>query len=346
MRLIIQPDHGLRSLLQAIRKANKSIEVTIFRFDQPEIERALTDAVERGVFVHALIAFTNHGGEERLRKLEQRFLARGITVARTADDLVRYHGKMMIVDSKELFLLGFNFTRLDMNHSRSFGVLTRNADLVVEAVRLFDADCRRQSYCANHRDFLVSPVNARTELARFIQGAEKELLIYDPKVSDHAMLDILSDRQQAGVTVKIIGSLSKECLPACELKGLRLHTRTIIRDRSEAFLGSQSLRRVELDRRREIGVIFRDGSMVDQLVQTFEKDWQASSSKASEEQSARPARGAKIRAGVLASLMQPIPLRFFTKRVEKLLRKKHRPDKRSIANAVSDVESDVAEGFS
>jgi cardiolipin synthase len=55
--------------------------------------------------VHALIAFTNRGGEEKLRGLEMCFLASGITVARTADDLVRYHGKMMILDRQELYLL-------------------------------------------------------------------------------------------------------------------------------------------------------------------------------------------------------------------------------------------------
>ena len=41
----------------------------------------------------ALIAFANRGGERNLRRLELRCLVAGITVARTADDLTRYHGK-------------------------------------------------------------------------------------------------------------------------------------------------------------------------------------------------------------------------------------------------------------
>ena len=53
-----------------------------------------------------------------------RFLAAGITVARTSNDLVRYHGKMMIIDRKQLYLLAFNLTRLDIDHSRSFGIVT------------------------------------------------------------------------------------------------------------------------------------------------------------------------------------------------------------------------------
>ena len=103
MKLIVQPADGAAPLLKAIKQAKKSIEIVIFRFDQSEIEHALEDAAQRGVFVHALIAFTNRGGEKHLRQLEMRFLEKGITVARTADDLVRYHGKMMLVDSKDLY---------------------------------------------------------------------------------------------------------------------------------------------------------------------------------------------------------------------------------------------------
>ena len=98
MKLIVQPGDGVERIVKGIKKAKKSVEIMIFRLDREEIERALIDAVERGLFVHALIAFTNRGGEDKLRKLEMRLLASGVTVARTAGDLVRYHGKMMIVD--------------------------------------------------------------------------------------------------------------------------------------------------------------------------------------------------------------------------------------------------------
>src|SRR5436305_3357394 len=139
LKLLIQPDDGVSRLLKGIKKAKKSLEVVIFRFDRGDIERAIVEAVERGIFVHALIAFTNRGGEENLRRLEMHLLEKGVSVARTAGDLVRYHGKMMLVDRKELYLLAFNFTRIDMDHSRSFGLVTRNPKLVNESGKLFDA---------------------------------------------------------------------------------------------------------------------------------------------------------------------------------------------------------------
>lgn len=275
MKLLIQPGDGVKRLIKGIDRATESVEIVIFRFDVGDIERALIDAVERGVFVHALIAFTNRGGEENLRKLEMHFLEKGITVARTAGNLVRYHGKMMIVDRKELYLLAFNFTHLDIDHSRSFGLITRNPKLVQEAIKLFEADTKRQEYVPSHAKFVVSPANARKELAAFLKEAKNELLIYDPKISDRDMLRVIDSRRKAGVDVRVIGHATHSDLPTRKLTRMRLHTRVIVRDRKQAFLGSQSLRHLELDGRREIGVIFRDASVIASLVRAFEGDWKA-----------------------------------------------------------------------
>src|SRR5437016_5293758 len=178
LKLIVQPGDGTAPLIRAIKSAKKSVEIVIFRLDQADLERALEDAAERGVFVHALIAFTNRGGERSLRKLEMRFLAEGITVARTADDLARYHGKMMLVDRKELFVLGYNFTHLDIERSRSFGLITKNAELIRQAADLFDCDTKRTEFKTHSKRFIVSPVNARQQLTAFLKAAKKELLIY------------------------------------------------------------------------------------------------------------------------------------------------------------------------
>src|SRR5919197_673086 len=97
MKLIVQPDAGIAPIVNAINQAAKSIDVLIFRLDRLEIARALEAAVARGVHVRALTAHANRGGTKNLRKLEMQLLEKGVTVSRTADDLVRYHGKVMIV---------------------------------------------------------------------------------------------------------------------------------------------------------------------------------------------------------------------------------------------------------
>ena len=276
MKLIVQPDAGIAPLLQAIKQAKKTIDVLIFRLDRKDMVESLQSAVGRGVAVRALIAHTNRGGEESLRKLEMRLLDAGLTVTRTAGDLVRYHGKMMIVDQRVLHLYGFNFTGLDIRRSRSFGISTRNQALVREALKLFEADSARQPYTAGCARFLVSPENARERLATFIAGARSQLLIYDPQVSDSTMVRLLAERAKAGVDVRIIGKLSEKKrgqLVVERYPGKRLHVRVIIRDGRRAFLGSQSLRRLELDKRREVGAIITDVAIVKHMQKVFEDDW-------------------------------------------------------------------------
>jgi cardiolipin synthase len=58
-----------------------------------------------------------------------------------------------------------------------------------------------------------------------------------------------------------------------KLSGRRLHVRAIVRDGRRAFVGSQGLRKVELDGRREVGVIVKDPKVVARIVAVFEEDW-------------------------------------------------------------------------
>jgi phosphatidylserine/phosphatidylglycerophosphate/cardiolipin synthase-like enzyme len=308
LKLLIEPDDGVAPILSAIKSAKKGIEIMIFRFDRREIEAALKAAVDRGVNVHALIAFANRGGEENLRALEMRFLKAGITVARTADDLLRYHDKILIVDRKVLYLFSFNYTHLDIDHSRGFGIVTRNRKPVQEALKLFEADTKRRTYTPGLDTFIVSPFNARKQLSAFIKKARKELMIYDPKISDPDMIRLLQDRADAGVNIRIIGRLGKKSagLKAQKLTRLRLHTRTIIRDNDQAFVGSQSLRKAELDLRREVGMIVRDPKVIRGLIATFESDWASNETGQVKETSSMPEKEIRQTVKVITKELPPL----------------------------------------
>jgi cardiolipin synthase A/B len=275
VELIVQPADGVQPLIDAVEAASSTIDIVIFRFDLKRLEKALEAAVERGVAVRALIAHTNSGGERRLRQLELRMLEKGVTVSRTSGDLVRYHGKLMLVDRQQLHLFGFNYTALDLR-SRSFGVVARDKRIVQEAMRLFDADAQRQAYEPSSDALIVSPENAREQLAAFIKGARKQLLVWDPKITDPQMIRLLRERARSDVDVRILGKCGKRGgdLSSRKFPG-RLHVRAIVRDSDAAFVGSQSLRALELDGRREVGIIAKDAKVVRRLVDVFDTDWQA-----------------------------------------------------------------------
>jgi phosphatidylserine/phosphatidylglycerophosphate/cardiolipin synthase-like enzyme len=182
---------------------------------------------------------------------------------------------MLIVDREELHVYGFNYTVLDLK-SRSFGVVTKEKKVVQEALRLFEADVARQEFePALEEGFVVSPENAREQLATFIKRAKKTLAIYDPKLTDPQMTRLLHQRAKAGVDVRVIGKVGKRGgdLRVQKMPGDRLHVRAIIRDGDTAFVGSLSLRALELDMRREVGLIVRDAKIVKAMQEVFEQDW-------------------------------------------------------------------------
>ena len=275
MRVIIQPRDGITPLLEGINQATDSVEIVIYRLDRLEIEQALVAAAARGVRVHALITYTNKEDLREIKKLEKRLVERKVKVTRTDEDLVRYHSKVMIVDRRQLFLLTFNFTFLDIHHSRSFGIVTEDKHLVAEAVRLFNADVLGKGHKAEAEHFVISPINSRKKLSSFIQGAKRQLLIYDGKLSDAKMLKLLEDRAKAGVEIKVIGAISKPVkgIEVRPMPLIRLHTQAIIRDGKQVFFGSQSLRKVELDLRREVGLITDDAEALKSFFLIFVMDW-------------------------------------------------------------------------
>jgi phosphatidylserine/phosphatidylglycerophosphate/cardiolipin synthase-like enzyme len=200
-------------------------------------------------------------------------------VSRTGDDLTRYHAKYIVADNV-LHVFGFNFTRLDIDKSRSFAISTRDRRAVAEASKLFAADACRQPYAPGRSHLVVSPENARSALTTFIKGARKQLYIYDLKLHDPAIVKLLNERARAGVAVRVIGGMKgagdgvRVCKP-----GMRLHVRAIIRDGLRAFVGSQSLRKEELGSRREVGLLVNNPTVARRLRQVFEADWEEWSPK-------------------------------------------------------------------
>lgn len=276
MKLITQPDAGAGPIVAAVRHARRCIDIVIFRFDLKDLEKELAAAVERRVAVRALIAHTNTGGATTLRKLEQRLLKAGVTVCRTDDDLVRYHGKLLSIDRRRVYILGFNYTDEDIR-SRSFGLQVRERKIVKEVLRLFDSDANRTDFVPRVRDLVVSPENARRRLEQFLRAARTSLDIYDPQATDDQMLELLKGKAKRGVRIRIMGELEKKWEKAGfkvrAYPGKRLHVRAIVRDGRRAFVGSQSLRKLELDERREVGIIIRDRAIVRAIEKTFKKDW-------------------------------------------------------------------------
>src|SRR5258706_928651 len=93
------------------------------------------------------------------------------------------------------------------------------------------------------------------------------------------MLALLAKKAARGVRIRIIGSLEKKWTQSGfyvkPFPGKRLHVRAIVRDGRRAFIGSQSLRKLELDYRREVGVVIRERKVVGWVERVVKEEWKA-----------------------------------------------------------------------
>ena len=95
------------------------------------------------------------------------------------------------------------------------------------------------------------------------------------------MVKALQARAKDGVEIRMFGKIGKGApdVDARKMPALRLHVRAMVRDGSSAFVGSQSLRKLEMDGRREVGVIVSDTAIAKRMQEVFEADWLETLSK-------------------------------------------------------------------
>jgi hypothetical protein len=86
---------------------------------------------------------------------------------------------------------------------------------------------------------------------------------------------LLKERTSKGVRIRVIGS-PKEVIEGVTVQRpevFRLQVRAKIRDGTRASVGSESLRKVEPDKRREIGVLINNPLVTRLPMQVFESGW-------------------------------------------------------------------------
>ncbi|HET9530961.1 MAG TPA: phospholipase D-like domain-containing protein [Blastocatellia bacterium] len=281
LSLIIQPGDSFFPIVDAIDRASHTIKMTIFRMNDPIVRDALNYAVARKVKVQALVAMDSKGWTKRNKKLADELSKIGIEVRipRSRKEKVKkFHYKMMTVDDSQSLILTFNPTQKNLHYARDFGVLVRDHEITTELNRLFDADWHGTTFRPENLPLVISPYNSRKKLLDLLLEAQHTIRIMDAKVHDQEIMGLLLRKASSGCDVKIItrDSYFDEVVPNFHVRRLlrfKLHAKCIVVDSARFFVGSQNLRSISLDRRREVGIIIEDAPMSRRIERVFDEDW-------------------------------------------------------------------------
>jgi len=281
LSLIIQPGDSFFPIVDAIDSATQNIKMTIFRMDDPIVRDAMSYAVARGVKVQALVAPSSKGWNKRNKKLADDLSKLGIEVRMTKsrkEKIKRYHYKMMTIDDLQSLVLTFNPTQKNLHYARDFGLLIRDQEITTELNRLFEADWHGNVFKPKDLPLVISPYNSRKKLIELLESAERSIRILDAKVEDQQVMGLLLRKASTGCDVRLISrdTFYDQVVPNFSVKKLaryKLHAKCVIVDGRRFFVGSQNLRAVSLDRRREVGIIVEDDATSRRIERVFDEDW-------------------------------------------------------------------------
>jgi cardiolipin synthase A/B len=280
--LIVQPGDSFFPIVRAIDRAERSIKLTVFRMDDPIIQRALLEARNRGVRIRVLISSSARGWEEKNQKLLKDAKKAGIATKEPAGDSKksRYHYKILTVDDMVAMVFTFNPTRENLHYTRDFGVERYDPTVAGELNRLFDADWDNIEFTPDaDSPLLISPYNSRKKMAALFAGAERSIHIADAKVEDPAIIRLLAQKAASGVEIRILGEekhggkfpngIAFRAIPR-----FKLHAKLTIVDGKRATIGSMNLRTESFDRRREVCMLVEDADVLKRLEAVFRSDWE------------------------------------------------------------------------
>lgn len=281
--LIVQPGDSFFPIVNALDKAQTSVNITVFRMDDPIIQQAMVEAVRRGVRVRALIATSARGWGEANKRLLKEARKAGIEIKEPAGDSkkTRFHYKIMMVDGRQSLVFTFNPTRENLHYTRDFGVIVFDDATTAELNRLFDADWNDAVFEPRKAsDLLVSPYTSRAGMEALLGGAKKSIHLWDAKVEDPAILEILRGKVAQGLDVRVLGDEKSPFGTGAGEPGFRaitrfkLHAKCVVVDGERAALGSMNLRTQSFDRRREVAIVVKDEAVVKKLSGIFDSDWE------------------------------------------------------------------------
>jgi phosphatidylserine/phosphatidylglycerophosphate/cardiolipin synthase-like enzyme len=283
-----EPDDGVQPLLDRFAAARTSIEYVPFTLDDPRITRALSDAKSRGVQVRVMLE-PEPSDDVRLGARAGNALSKlGIEWHNTNPAFNLTHAKYAIIDGKQALMLTFNSTAADLATRRDFGLVDDDADDAHFLQSLFDADWNHTAAPPIRTGFVVSPDNSNQALTAFVGTATRSIDIYAERLDSSPLLDAIAKAAQRGVLVRVLAApLDPKDRVAMKLDDLlrrgnfdlevprspRVHAKMILVDGAQVFLGSENVEDSPKERRREVGMIFEDGSIASRLQGIFERDW-------------------------------------------------------------------------
>ena len=307
-RFFVFPDDGVAPLLDFVDGAAQSLDLYIFTLSHPAIEAKLVQAArDRHVAVRAMIEPSPTGRAEEAKAVFERLQRAGLQVQLAGKPFSKTHAKALVADASRAWVGSANFVAT-WDGTRDYAIVVDEPATVAQLRRTFEDDWSGASLRGGRsgRDspfratvdtasnLIVSPANGRSSFVSLLGDATRSIYLEHEQVDDPAMLNLLVERSQTGVAIRLVlddsapnqqaAKTLRQRAPAIQVqfrKRPKIHAKLTVVDETRMIVGSHNLTKDSLDERREISIVVVDPAAVARAIRTLAADYSGSSSTAS-----------------------------------------------------------------
>ena len=294
--IIVFPDDTIKSIVDAIDGAGKSILIKMFLFSDPELLNTVIAAKLRGVKVKVMLNPSRRTGEDENEDTRTKLEAAGIEVRDSNPSFIITHEKSLVVDGRIAFVKSLNWETKNFTETRDYAIVTSHPHEVEEIILCFEADWHRKDFDPGEDARLIwCSLNGRSRIARFIDQAKHTLFIQNERFQDMVIIERIVRAASRGVKVHVMAcpphTLKMEKIvegvgglrimddigiKIHKLKHLKLHGKMLLADGCRAIIGSINLAPGSFDHRRELAIEVHDADVIERLQKIAHHDWENS----------------------------------------------------------------------
>lgn len=297
--IFVEPNDGRAVVLNTINGAQKTITLTIYQLDDPEVVAALAAAQNRSVSVRIIYnnaSFAAQNVTNPNNYAIANLTPLGVQMRPGWPVYTLTHQKTLTADSSVALIMTLNLDPMFFTTTRDFGIITNDPAEVQEIETVFEADWNYRNVTPVRPSLVWSPVNAREKIVGLINGSTSSLDIYVDSITDPQVIEAIGNAAQRGVAVRVLAAdnvgssgtnINTPALATLNASGAKaksiaspyIHTKVAVADyrtsRQVAYVGSAYFVEESLDQSRNLGILVTEQPILDRIETEFNKDWQA-----------------------------------------------------------------------
>jgi phosphatidylserine/phosphatidylglycerophosphate/cardiolipin synthase-like enzyme len=280
-------ENGEEIILNYLDLAEKKVNINIYLLSNKSIIKKIKNLAKKDIKINIILEKEPFGGGYLNYKTTAELSGlKNIEIRNILNIYSLNHAKYIVIDEKVAIIMTSNLTGSGLNSSRDFIFVTKDKNITENLNNLFKKDFKVQYLWERKipENLVISPINSRKTFEMLIKNAKYSLELYAENFNDERIINLLNQKSEEGVKIKIILSESissnksiikkfHKNIKTGFIKKPYQHSKVIIMDKKILYIGSVNFSMQSMDQNREVGIILKEKEFIEKIWNVFYKDW-------------------------------------------------------------------------